>query len=766
MATQYGTQMGRLRNTLPVDLPMAGDIHGRVRLFNEKVVLAAQPTSDIVEVARLPKGARVLYGILNSSVSLGSATLAVGIAGGLARCRSEPGQRLGVLLVNVDRFEAVNVSQGHAVGDSLLRSMADRLTGLVRSGDAVTFGAARLGGDEFVVVLDRLREPDHVAVVAQRVVDALARPYAVGGQPLHVGASVGAVLCDGGEGSAADVLDHAALAMREAKRGGGGRWVMFEPDMKHRAARRGTLERELREAITQRQLFVVYQPILALDGGRCHAVEALVRWRHPERGIVPPLDFIPVAEECGLIGALGLFVLGEACAQLARWQSTLGAAAPNLDLYSARVGAVKMCQECSSDMTCAPGNYCAKDFGPLPPDGLCAPCNLPDHCGTSCMRCPTDRRICSAGACVECAVDTDCPSGKVCDPGTKSCRWKTCSETGDCPPEVRYAGGCSTSPTVSATGSSGPQAATSLTTKAGVAAALGALLVLLRRRRRRSAPRAGGLGLLLAGLLVPGSAQAQLSANAMTFHPAFGPENVITVEGTRTPKSPRPVLNLLFEYAHRPIYVYHAQSREILANTVSSLSTLHLMAGMGIVRWLSLGIDLPVVAYQGFDRRTPLTDVPQEPDPGGLGDLRVIAKARLINNERGGFGLAFVPQVTFPTGNGQQLRGDDAYGIEPRFGQRLEAGCDGFENGAHGSVAADAAGASARPSAMPRPRPCCRQPPGCSTGGAFTAPRWTTSRAAWACPSPRCTTTWPARNRSSSPVSSAAWHSCARASPR
>ena len=88
MATQYGTQMGRLRNTLPVDLPMAGDIHGRVRLFNEKVVLAAQPTSDIVEVARLPKGARVLYGILNSSVSLGSATLAVGIAGNTGKYRT------------------------------------------------------------------------------------------------------------------------------------------------------------------------------------------------------------------------------------------------------------------------------------------------------------------------------------------------------------------------------------------------------------------------------------------------------------------------------------------------------------------------------------------------------------------------------------------------------------------------------------------------------------------------------------------------------
>lgn len=343
---------------------------------------------------------------------------------------------------------------------------------------------------------------------------------------------------------------------------------------------------------------------------------------------------------------------------------TLGASAPNLELYSARSGAVKMCQECSSDMTCAPGNYCAKDFGPLPPEGLCAPCNLPDHCGTSCMRCPTDRRICSAGSCVECAVDADCPSGKVCDPSTKSCRWKTCSETGDCPPEVRYAGGCSTSPTATAPANANGGTATSLTTRAGVAAALGALLVLLRRRRRA---RAGGLGLLLAGLLLPGTAQAQLSANSQTFHPAFGPENVITVEGTRTPKSPRPVLNLLFEYAHRPIYVYHAQSREILANTVSSLSTLHLMAGMGIVRWLSLGIDLPVVAYQGFDRRTPLTDVPQEPDPGGLGDLRVIAKARLINNERGGFGLAFVPQFTFPTGNGQQLRGDDAYGIEPRF---------------------------------------------------------------------------------------------------
>lgn len=330
----------------------------------------------------------------------------------------------------------------------------------------------------------------------------------------------------------------------------------------------------------------------------------------------------------------------------------LGTELPNREMYSARSGKVAMCMECSSDMSCMPGNYCAKDWGPVAPEGLCAPCNLPDHCGPSCMRCPDDRRICgSGGSCVECSADSDCSDGKICDTATHSCRWKTCTETGDCPPEVRYAGGCSTSP-----------ARSDFSRLAGLG--VGILLALLILSRRR---RSGSMAVLLIAFLHSNEARAQLSANAQTFRPAFGPENVITVEGTRTPRSPRPIVNLLFEYAHRPVYVYHAQSREILANTVSGLSTLHLMAGMGITRWLSAGFDLPVIAYQGFDRRTPLTDVPQEPNPGGVGDLRLVVKARIVNNERGGLGFAFVPQITFPTGDGQQFRGDDAYGIEPRF---------------------------------------------------------------------------------------------------
>ena len=241
-----------------------------------------------------------------------------------------------VLFVNCDRFNRVNVTLGAAVGDKLLRLMASRVNATVRGSDAVgsavspTQTAGRLGGDEFVVVLEGLRRADDVHGVAQRLVDTLNKPYGIGNQQVHTSASIGIVLQTQAGDDADAVLQDASIAMREAKRAGGARYVVFEPSMKERAARRGSIESELRSALADGDLFVVYQPILDLSSGACTGVEALVRWRHPQRGTVSPIEFIGIAEETGLIGPLGQFVLQTACRQFVSWQQTLGDQAPQL----------------------------------------------------------------------------------------------------------------------------------------------------------------------------------------------------------------------------------------------------------------------------------------------------------------------------------------------------------------------------------------------------------------------------------------------------
>ena len=250
-----------------------------------------------------------------------------------------------VLTLNCDRFRQLNDSLGQAVGDHLLMHMADRLRGALRPalgriepGTLSGQLAARTGGDEFVVLLDGLRGRADAERIALRLLDALAHPYLVDGHDIVCGASVGlAWSLDDPEIALRepdDVLRDAGIAMVEAKRAGGNRHVVFAPSMRERAARRAGIEAELRQALVEEQLFVVYQPVVRLlpCGGVDYAagVEALVRWRHPVRGIVPPIDFIEVAEECGLIGMLGDFVLERACRDFLDWRARLGDRAPGL----------------------------------------------------------------------------------------------------------------------------------------------------------------------------------------------------------------------------------------------------------------------------------------------------------------------------------------------------------------------------------------------------------------------------------------------------
>jgi len=260
---------------------------------------------------------------------------------------AERPHRHAVLFLNCDRFKQINDTLGHAAGDELLGLLADRLRTTLRQRgrhglalDAppavemlpVEQAAARVGSDEFVVVLDDLARADDVHVVAQRLIDALAKPYGLGTRQVHCSVSMGIVLQAQAAGDADAVLQDASIAMVEAKRAGGARYTVFEPWMQARATQRAGTEAALRIALTGGQLFVVYQPVVGLqcDGGvdRHAGVEALVRWRHPQRGVVPPFEFIGIAEECGLIDAIGDFVLETACHQFVAWQRAMGDAAP------------------------------------------------------------------------------------------------------------------------------------------------------------------------------------------------------------------------------------------------------------------------------------------------------------------------------------------------------------------------------------------------------------------------------------------------------
>jgi diguanylate cyclase (GGDEF)-like protein/PAS domain S-box-containing protein len=258
----------------------------------------------------------------------------------LARARRQE-STMAVLFLDLDRFKVVNDSLGHATGDNLLVTLSRRLAACVREADTV----ARLGGDEFAVLLEEMRSPQVAVEAAERIAAEVRSPLDIAGTLVRITASVGIALLRAHWERAEDLLRYADIAMYVAKRKGGGGYHVFDPISDSRETVLLQIESDLWQAVANDQIRVHYQPIVSLATGRLAGVEALARWRHPQRGLLLPDDFIPLAEETGAIVAIGQCVLHEACRQQAEWAArfpaeTLGWMSVNLSARQFRLSAL------------------------------------------------------------------------------------------------------------------------------------------------------------------------------------------------------------------------------------------------------------------------------------------------------------------------------------------------------------------------------------------------------------------------------------------
>ncbi|WP_439815307.1 bifunctional diguanylate cyclase/phosphodiesterase [Zavarzinia sp. CC-PAN008] len=235
---------------------------------------------------------------------------------------ADVGRPFAVLALDLDRFKGVNDTLGHPSGDILLQRVADRLRAAVRTGDVV----ARLGGDEFAILLTTGEQPSAAIALAHRLVEQIALPFQINGQLVNIGTSVGIAIGPADGSDATELLKNADLALYRAKSDGRGAWRFFEPEMDLQMQARRSLELDLHAALARQEFEMHYQPLFDVRQNTIAGFEALVRWRQPERGLVSPADFIPLAEETGLIIPLGEWVLNTACSEATRWPGQMSVA--------------------------------------------------------------------------------------------------------------------------------------------------------------------------------------------------------------------------------------------------------------------------------------------------------------------------------------------------------------------------------------------------------------------------------------------------------
>jgi diguanylate cyclase (GGDEF)-like protein len=233
--------------------------------------------------------------------------------------RVRRGERLAVLYIDLDRLKRVNDTLGHPIGDKLLKGVADRLRGCIRDIDTV----ARLSGDEFAVIQSSIDRPSDAAALATRIRAAIREPIDLNGHQVVVDTSIGISIAPNDGTELDELLKTADIALYEAKNTGRGTYCFYETEMNERMQVRGKLEQDLRSALANGEFELFYQPIVGLQDNKITSFEALLRWRHPERGMISPAEFIPIAEEMGLIIPLGEWVLRTACAEAATWPSDI-----------------------------------------------------------------------------------------------------------------------------------------------------------------------------------------------------------------------------------------------------------------------------------------------------------------------------------------------------------------------------------------------------------------------------------------------------------
>jgi diguanylate cyclase (GGDEF)-like protein/PAS domain S-box-containing protein len=242
----------------------------------------------------------------------------------IARAQRHEGTRFSVLFCDLDRFKVINDSLGHMIGDQLLVEVARRLEGCLRQGDTV----ARVGGDEFTILVEDLTEENEAVALAERIQKEVSAPFNLGGREVFTAVSIGVAIGTGGYKDPEDILRDADTAMYRAKSLGKARHVVFDQSMHASAVNLLQIEIDLRTALEKKQFFLLYQPIVSLDDFKLCGFEALLRWHHPERGLISPLDFVSIAEETGQIITIGEWVLHQACKQMRRWEREYGLASP------------------------------------------------------------------------------------------------------------------------------------------------------------------------------------------------------------------------------------------------------------------------------------------------------------------------------------------------------------------------------------------------------------------------------------------------------